>query len=109
MKLIARAKPDQNLAALDPWTVIHFAAGMAAGLMDIRFQWAIAGSVAYELLEQRAERRRWAKELFETSHVETLPNALADTLFFALGHRCGVRWNASGPSSDGEGHQRGTG
>ena len=42
MNLVARRKSEQNKAVLDPWTVVHLAVGLAAGLMSFRF--APAGS-----------------------------------------------------------------
>ena len=31
MKFLAARKAEQNLAAVDPWTAVHVAAGLAAG------------------------------------------------------------------------------
>jgi hypothetical protein len=93
MKLIATRKGEQNAAMVDPWTMVHFAAGLAAGLVDVRREWAVTAAVAYELVEQIVERERWGQELFETSRHETIPNLLVDVLVFALGHRLGEAWN----------------
>lgn len=32
MKLLATEKPEQNVAAIDPWTAVHVAMGLASGL-----------------------------------------------------------------------------
>lgn len=96
MNLVAERKPEQNRAAIDPWTVVHFAAGLAFGLMDVRLRSAVAAAVAYEVSEQVFERQEWGKELFKTSGPEILPNALVDVAVRVLGHRLGALWNRSG-------------
>jgi hypothetical protein len=96
MKLLATRKADQNKSVLDPWTVVHFGAGLAAGLVAIRFPTALAAAVAYEAVEQLLERKEVGKELFNTSGPETVPNALVDVAAFALGHELGHRWNQTG-------------
>lgn len=101
MRILARSKPDQNDAALDPWTLVHFATGLAAGLMNVPFRWAITASVAYEVAEQFGERREWVQEIFEAAGPESLPNAVGDTVFFALGHRLGAAWNGTGRAESG--------
>lgn len=93
MKLIASRKSEQNEAAVDPWTIVHFAAGLALGLMDVRFKHALAASVAYELAEQVFQRYEWGQEFFETSGPETVPNAVLDSVTYAAGHRLGRMWN----------------
>ena len=98
MKLVATEKRQQNRAMIDPWTLVHFASGLAAGLMGTRREWAIAAAVAYELAEQYAERQRWGQELFETSRHESVPNAVADVVVFAAGHWVGTAWNETGSS-----------
>lgn len=98
MKWLARTKPDQNSAAVDPWTVVHFATGLAAGLMEVPYRWVLAGSLVYEVAEQVAERQDVGQELFETSGPESLPNAIVDLLAITLGHHLGRRWNRTGPA-----------
>jgi hypothetical protein len=93
MKLIATRKGEQNSAVLDPWTFVHFAAGLAAGLMALPRDWSVAGAVAYEMVEQYAERQRWGQDVFETTREESVPNAVVDVIVFAVGHRCGEVWN----------------
>lgn len=96
MKVVATEKGEQNAAAADPWTVVHFAAGLALGLMDAPFRPALAAAVAYELAEQVFERKSWGQVLFRTSGPEILSNALLDVAVFVAGHRAGALWNATG-------------
>lgn len=96
MRVVATAKPHQNRVPVDPWTLVHFAAGLALGLMDAPFTPAMAAAVAYEGAEQVLERRDWGKALFRTSGPEILANSLVDVLVFAAGHRMGQWWNATG-------------
>lgn len=93
MKLVATKKSQQNRAVLDPWSVVHFAAGLAAGLTEIDRATAVSAAVAYELVEQDLERRELGQELFETSGPETVANAVADVVLFAAGHVLGRLWN----------------
>lgn len=93
MKLVATRKAEQNQAAVDPWTAVHFSTGLAFGLMNLPLRWAIAASLIYEVAEQVFERRDWGKDLFETAGPETLPNAIVDTATLIVGHRLGRRWN----------------
>lgn len=96
MRWLARAKRDQNQAALDPWTVVHFAAGLAAGLVDMPYKWLLTAALAYEVVEQVAERQEIGQEIFETSGPESLPNAVVDLVAVTLGHQLGRAWNRSG-------------
>lgn len=96
MKLVARSKAEQNRAAVDPWTIVHFASGLAAGLTRTPLPLALAAATAYELAEQVAERRKPVQKLFAVSGPETLVNSLTDLAVFVLGHRLGGWWNASG-------------
>lgn len=96
MKPVATAKPDQNRAAVDPWTLVHFAAGLAAGLTEVPFSGAMGAAVAYEGLEQIFERTEPGQEFFETSGPEHPANAVVDLAVFAVGHWLGRRWNRSG-------------
>lgn len=96
MKIIAREKSEQNQAAVDPWTAVHLAAGLAAGLMNVPLAAAMAASVGYEIAEQFFERKRWGQELFETSGPESPGNAVVDTAMFFAGHVLGRLWNQTG-------------
>lgn len=96
MRVIATKKEEQNKAAVDPWTAIHLTSGMAFGLTDVPFRWGVGLSIAYEVVEQYAERRGWGKRFFKTSGPESVPNAIVDIVAFAAGHWLGARWNATG-------------
>lgn len=93
MKIIATHKPDQNRAAIDPWTLVHLSAGLAVGLMAIPLRSGMTAAIAYEVVEQWFERHEWGQDLFKTSGPESLPNAFVDTAVFYVGHRLGERWN----------------
>ena len=95
MKLVAPKTGEQNRAIADPWTVVHFAAGLAAGLVEMPREWALTAAVAYELAEQYAERQDWGQEFFETSREESVPNAAMDLAAFAVGHWLGELWNGT--------------
>lgn len=96
MKVVAIEKADQNRAAVDPWSVVHFSTGLAMGLMDVPFAASMGVALGYEIVEQYVERREWGQEFFETSGPETTPNALLDLAVFAAGHWLGTRWNRTG-------------
>lgn len=70
---------------MDPWTLVHFSAGLAMSLMDIPLRWAGLASAVYETAEQVFERRRWGQDLFKTSSPESLPNAAVDFGIFVAG------------------------
>lgn len=93
MKLVATRKSEQNRAALDPWTVVHFSTGLAFGLMRLPFRWTLPVAVGYEFLEQLLERKKMGREVFETSGPESVPNATLDVVAFAAGHALGELWH----------------
>jgi len=92
MKIIATRRKEQNRAALDPWTVVHFSAGLALGLTDVSRGSAFGAALGYELAEQVMERNKWGKDLFETRGPESVANALVDTVVFLAGHWLGAHW-----------------
>lgn len=92
MKLIAAGRREQNRAAIDPWTVVHLSAGLAAGLVKLPRTWALGAALVYELAEQYLERTRMGQELFETRGPESVPNAVVDTGAFLAGHWLGMLW-----------------
>lgn len=106
MKILATHKGEQNRAAVDPWTLVHFSFGLALGLMNARLAWSMGVAAGYEVVEQVFERREWGKRLFQTSGPESLPNALVDLVVFHAGHRLGTRWNETLPPE--RWHRRGT-
>lgn len=95
MKLVATAKPDQNRAAIDPWTAVHFAAGLAAGLIELQRETAMGAAIAYEVVEQVFERSDAGRDFFKTSGPEEPANVVVDIAVFALGYWLGERWNRS--------------
>ncbi len=95
MKVLATSKADQNSTILDPWTVVHFSMGLAAGLANVSPLLALAGAVAYELAEQVFERSEMGQSFFNVSGPEIPANALVDVIVFAGGQYLGRRWNES--------------
>jgi hypothetical protein len=92
MKIVATRRAEQNHAPIDPWTLVHLSAGLALGLMNVPRRWAVIGALAYEVIEQVAERDDWGKQLFETRGPESPINAVVDTVVFVAGHVLGTRW-----------------
>jgi len=101
MRIIATRKEHQNKAAIDPWTVVHFATGLALGLMEVRRAPVIAAAIGYELAEQGFERLEAGQHFFHTSGPEGATNAVIDVVVLTLGHELGRRWNRSGRSDEG--------
>lgn len=95
MGLIATRKAHQNRRAVDPWTAVHFAAGLALGLVDAPLRPALAAAVAYEVVEQVVERQAFGRRLFKTSGPEVAANVVVDVAVLVVGHRLGARWNAT--------------
>lgn len=93
MKLVAVTKSDQNRAAVDPWTAVHFGTGLAAGLTRVPFRWSILLALTYEVFEQVGQRRPSLQRLFHVSGPEILVNSVIDVAVYALGHRLGEHWN----------------
>lgn len=96
MRIVATRKAQQNRAAADPWTVVHFATGLALGLIEVPLRWALGAAIAYEVAEQVFERHDWGQELFHTSGPEIVSNALLDSAVFVVGHQLGRIWNRGG-------------
>ena len=93
MKIVASRKAEQNRAVLDPWTVVHFAAGLASGLVNAPLRVTLPLAVLYEVGEYVLESNDVGQEIFDTSGPEAVPNAVIDVAVFALGHELGKRWN----------------
>lgn len=93
MKIVATRKAEQNRALFDPWTVVHFATGLASGLVNAPLRVTLPLAVIYEALEYELESNEVGQELFDTSGPEAVPNAVVDVAVFALGHQLGRRWN----------------
>lgn len=95
MKFLATSKVDQNSTVVDPWTVVHFSMGLAAGLANISPPVALAGAVAYEFAEQVFERSEAGQSFFNVSGPEIPANAMVDVVVFAVGQYLGRLWNES--------------
>lgn len=93
MKILARKKSDQNKAAVDPWTLVHFAVGLAAGLVEMPIIPALALAAAYEVFEHMAESSEAGADFFNTSGAERIPNVAVDLGIFVAGHAAGKAWN----------------
>jgi hypothetical protein len=96
MRIVATEKAHQNRAVIDPWTLVHFAGGLALGLMNAPLRWWLPVATAYEVAEQFFERSEAGQEFFDTSGPENIPNAILDIAVFAAGHELGRRWNRTG-------------
>jgi len=94
--LVAQRKSEQNKAVLDPWTVVHYASGLAAGLMGINYRTAMIAAIGYEVAEQVFERTDFGQRFVNVSGPERGANAVVDVLVFAWGYKAGQRWNATG-------------
>jgi hypothetical protein len=93
VKIFATEKAQQNRAVVDPWTVVHFASGLALGLVNAPLRLWLPVAAAYEVLEHYLENSDVGQEIFETSGPEVTPNALLDLAVFAAGHQLGRLWN----------------
>lgn len=100
MKLLATRKDHQNRAVFDPWSVVHFSMGLAAGLTGTPRRFSVSAAVAYEFLEQALERHRLGKEVFDTAGPESVANAVADVAVFVVGQELGRAWNRTGDEGD---------
>jgi len=93
---MATRKDEQNLAALDPWTLVHLGAGLALGLMAVPRSTALGAAIGYEVVEQFVERSQPGREFFNTKHAERPANAIVDVAVFAVGYWLGGVWNRTG-------------
>ena len=99
MKVVALSKADQNEAAIDPWTAVHLAAGLASGLMGFSTLGSLLAAGAYEGLEQVIERSETGQEFFKTSGPENAANVIVDLVVFTGGNLLGQLWNRTGPEA----------
>lgn len=93
MKIVATKKAEQNRAVVDPWTFVHFASGLALGLVNAPLRWWLPVATAYEVAEHYLEDSDVGQEIFDTSGPEAIPNAALDLVAFATGHQLGRLWN----------------
>jgi hypothetical protein len=96
VKILATKKAEQNRAVVDPWTVVHFASGLALGLVNAPLRWWLPVATAYEVAEHYLEESDVGQEVFDTSGPEAVPNAMLDIAVFAAGHQLGRLWNRTG-------------
>jgi hypothetical protein len=96
VKIIATEKAEQNRAVVDPWTLVHFASGLALGLVNAPLRVWLPVATAYELAEHYIEKSEAGQELFDTAGPEVVPNSVLDLAVFALGHQLGRLWNRTG-------------
>ena len=99
MKVLALSKPDQNEAAIDPWTAVHLAAGLASGLMGFSLLGSLVAAGTYEAFEQAIERTEGGQKFFKTSGPEHPANVVVDLLVFAGGNALGQLWNGTAPAA----------
>ena len=82
MKVLALEHGDQNTAAIDPWTAVHLATGLASGLLGFSLLGSLAAAAAYEVAEQAAERTELGRSVFQTNGPESAANVAVDLLVF---------------------------
>ncbi len=100
MIAFAIRKEHQNEALFDPWSVVHFAFGLAFGLVGFPFLGAVGIAVAYDVLEHAFEDSEFGQRFFNTSGPESGWNIGGDLMLFAGGWFLGDRYNATGPATN---------
>lgn len=93
MSLIATSKSQQNSTTLDPWTLVHFSAGLAMGLMEAPFWPSMIAATAYEFVEHEFEDSEFGQRFFNISGPEIMSNAVVDVIIFGVGWYAGKKWN----------------
>lgn len=93
--LVAWSEADQNEALFDPWTLVHAAAGLAAGLVGLPLGASTLAAVAYEVVESQLERTKTGRTFFDVSGPEAPGNQVVDVLVFALGAWAGARYKGN--------------
>jgi hypothetical protein len=96
-QLIATSKAEQSYSAADPWTAVHFSAGLGSGLIDMGFWRAMAAAVGYEVLEYYLQHDEIGQRFFKVSHPENAVNTVVDVAVFGVGWYLGRRWNGTLP------------
>lgn len=89
MKLFAGNRHQQGLT--DPWSAVHFSAGLTTGLASV----PLAQAVVFAVLTDAAIS--WLTQsssgLLRRLDDEPPANKVADILLFALGNHLGRQWN----------------
>lgn len=93
MKLVATTKSEQNEAMIDPWTIVHIGAGLAAGLVGMKLAPAATLAIGYEFVEQAFERSETGQKAFKTSGPEHPANAVLDVVVYLGAWYLGTQWN----------------
>ena len=88
MRLYAKHKYDQ--AITDPYSVLHFSAGMATGLGEVGMVKALLGAVVVDFAYSKFYGKPTG--LFSKTGWEPPVNKVADVALFALGNYLGRRW-----------------
>jgi hypothetical protein len=100
VKFIAFEKQDQNDALIDPWSVVHFATGLAFGLIGIRGSYTLVAGVAWDIVEHFLERAKFGQRFFNTSGPESWGNVGTDLALFMGGWKLGQLYNSTGPAKN---------
>ena len=85
MPIVATRKSEQNDAAFDPWSAVHFTSGLAFGLMGVSAGVSMAAAVVFDVVEQGVERSEAGQKFFNTSGPESLANVACDLALFGVG------------------------
>jgi hypothetical protein len=79
---------------LDPYSLLHYSAGLATGLGGVAPIKAIVGAALADLAFSYLYQRPTG--LFRKTEVEPPINKVADIALFALGNYMGRRWSEQG-------------
>lgn len=97
--VIASDRTEQNVAWIDPWTIVHGTSGLALGLVEVPFVAAMLLAIGYDATEQLIERSEAGQKFFKTSGPESLGNVIVDLITFAAGWGLGYAWNKTGDTT----------
>ena len=93
--LVAWTEETQNEAMLDPWSLVHGAAGLAAGLLGLPVWASVAAATVYEVVAGQLERTPRGQAFLHTSGPERLAHQLADVAVFAVGAWAGRQYKGN--------------
>lgn len=91
MKLYARHPQDEALT--DPYTVLHFSAGLATGLGRVGTLRAVIGAAVVDYLFSKLYDTPVG--IYRKTGHEPPENKVADIAIFALGNYLGRRWTSA--------------
>lgn len=100
MKIVAFEKQDQNEALIDPWSVVHFATGLAFGLVGFGGWKTLGAGVVWDIFEHFAEKAKFGQKFFNTSGPESWGNVATDLALFMGGWKLGQLYNSTGPAKN---------